>query len=169
MFENIASHTNFILSAVLLGTGATIIMDIWALLLKVVFNIPSLNYALVGRWLGYMPKGQFLHDNINTSSPIKGEAVIGWTAHYLIGVIFAAVLLLLMGLSWLESPDPIPALVTGVLTVVFPYLVMLPGFGMGVAASKVENAHVAQFKSLMAHTAFGVGLYTSAILANWIF
>jgi len=36
-----------------LGIGATIIMDIWLLILKI-FNIPTLNFALLGRWIGWI-------------------------------------------------------------------------------------------------------------------
>ena len=33
-----------------IGLGATLVMDIWALFLQRIFKIPSLNYCLVGRW-----------------------------------------------------------------------------------------------------------------------
>ena len=36
-------------------------MDAWALLLKHAFSIPLANYCLVGRWLGHMPEGTFVH------------------------------------------------------------------------------------------------------------
>ena len=38
--------------------GATLVMDVWALLLKRAFNIPSANYCLVGRWFRHMPEGK---------------------------------------------------------------------------------------------------------------
>lgn len=36
----------------ILGLGATAVMDLWAAFLKRMFGIASLNYGLVGRWLG---------------------------------------------------------------------------------------------------------------------
>ncbi len=39
------------LQAALIGIGATVIMDLWAWLQRRVFGIPSLNYALVARWV----------------------------------------------------------------------------------------------------------------------
>jgi len=169
MFENLPFITNLGLSALIIGIGATAIMDIWALFLKVAFNIPSLNYAFVGRWLGHLPKSQIVHQNIGTSPVIKGEMMIGWIAHYAIGVIFAAALLLIVGLAWSRSPHAIPALMTGIVTVGFPFLVMQPCFGMGVAASKLDDSHIAQFKSLLAHTVFGIGLYVSALIGKLVF
>jgi hypothetical protein len=50
------SHTSeFILHVVFIGVGATIVMDLWALLLRQ-FGIPSLNFAFVGRWIGWHPR-----------------------------------------------------------------------------------------------------------------
>lgn len=49
------------LRAVLIGAGATLVMDLWALLLKRLFGLPSLDYALVGRWLGHLPRGRLTH------------------------------------------------------------------------------------------------------------
>lgn len=169
MFEHLPYLANLATSALVIGIGATAVMDIWALFLKVVFHIPSLNYALVGRWLGHLTNGQIVHQNIGSSPVVKGEMMIGWIAHYVIGVIFAAALLLIVGLPWSRSPDIIPALMTGVITVGFPFLVMQPCFGMGVAASKLDNSHIAQFKSLLTHTVFGIGLYISALAGQFIF
>ena len=41
------------------GILATIFMDLFALGQKKLLGIASLNYCLVGRWLLYMPGGQF--------------------------------------------------------------------------------------------------------------
>ena len=37
-------HGRDILSAVVIGVGASLLMDLWNLLLKLAFGIPSLNY-----------------------------------------------------------------------------------------------------------------------------
>jgi hypothetical protein len=39
----------------LIGVMATIVMDLWALVVKHVLHLPATNWALVGRWLGHMP------------------------------------------------------------------------------------------------------------------
>ncbi|GAB6261159.1 DUF2938 domain-containing protein [Photobacterium sp. 53610] len=154
----------FIIHAVLLGIGATLVMDLWALFLKVCFNIPSLNYAMVGRWIGHLPKGQFTHPNIGKAAPVTGEAVIGWTAHYLIGIAFAFVLLWGWGLEWTASPTLLPALIVGIVTVAAPFFILQPGMGAGVAASKTPQPNTARFRSLLAHTSYGVGLYLTALV-----
>lgn len=154
----------FLIGVLAVGVGATLVMDLWALFLKYCFGIPSLNYQMVGRWLGHFPHGRFIHANIGQSSAIGGETILGWVAHYAIGIIFAAVLLLICGQAWLAHPTFLPAVIFGIVTVVSPFFLMQPGMGAGVAASKTPKPNVARIRSLMAHTAFGVGLYISAVI-----
>lgn len=158
--------TEFVARAVMIGVGATIVMDLWAILLKRTFSIPSLGYQVVGRWLASMPAGKFRHDNILKVAPMPGEAVIGWTAHYVIGVLFAALLLAIVGLGWARAPTFLPALLMGVVTVAAPFLVMQPGFGFGIAASKTPAPNTARMRSLITHTVFGIGLYLAAMLTK---
>ena len=46
-----------ILRVVAIGIGATAVMDLWLLLLKAL-GVPTLNFALLGRWVGHMPQGR---------------------------------------------------------------------------------------------------------------
>ena len=48
----------------LIGVGATLVMDIWAFIAEALFAIPQSNFAMVGRWIGHMPEGVFAHDSI---------------------------------------------------------------------------------------------------------
>ena len=141
-------------SSILIGIGATITMDIWALFLQRFLSITPLNYALVGRWLVYMSEGLVYHENINTAKPIKGELIIGWVAHYLTGIIFAAVLIMITGSNWLYEPSIISAISFGLLTVGFPFLIMQPCMGLGIAATKTSKPNLARSRSLLTHFIF---------------
>ncbi|MBD2795301.1 DUF2938 domain-containing protein [Xenorhabdus sp. 18] len=154
----------FIIYSILIGAGATVVMDLWAVFIKRCFGIPSLNYSMVGRWIGHIPKGKFIHTSILQAEPVKGETGMGWLAHYLIGIIFAGFLLLTYGLEWAQHPTFLPALITGIVTLVAPFFIMQPGMGMGIAASKTPAPNTARLRSLMAHTSYGVGLYLAALL-----
>ncbi len=149
--------------AVLVGAGATVVADLWAIVRQRVFGIAPPNYGLVGRWFGHMPRGQFVHEAIAKAAPVRGERIIGWTAHYLIGIAFAALLLWIWGIAWLQQPTLAPALIVGVATVAAPLLVLQPGMGAGIAASRTPHPAAARFQSLLMHTVFGFGLY----LAGW--
>ncbi len=139
-------------------------MDLWALFLRRIFGIPSLDYAWVGRWLLHFGHGRFVHANIAKAASISGEAIIGWSAHYVIGIAFAALLLALGGTGWAQHPTPLLALTVGLLTVVFPFFIMQPAFGFGIAASRTPKPAISRQRSLMAHLSFGIGLYLSALL-----
>lgn len=154
--------------AVAVGLGATLFMDLCAVLLNRLFNLPMPNMCLVGRWVRYMPEGTFKHASIAKAPPKSSECLVGWIAHYVIGAIFAVVLVLLVSAAWLQHPTILPALVFGVVTVAVPFLVMHPSFGMGVAASKTPNPSQARLRSLMNHGLFGLGLYLAALLSSAI-
>jgi len=155
---------DLIVNSIVLGVGATIVMDFWALMLKQLMGITPLNYALVGRWLYHIAKGIFRHNNIATAKPVTAELVVGWAAHYLIGVVFAASLIMLVGNEWISAPSVIPAIVFGILTVGFPFFIMQPSMGFGIAASKAPKPNVARLRSLLTHFIFGLGLYFSATI-----
>lgn len=153
----------FLMDALLLGIGATAFMDMVALLRKHLLGIPSLNYAMVGRWLGHMPSGTFIHNPIGKSRAVRGELALGWAAHYLIGAAFAVAFLTLTGPEWLARPTLIPALVFGVVTVLAPFLVLQPGMGAGVAARNTPQPDLARLRSLFAHFSFGLGLWIAGL------
>ena len=155
---------DFLVCALLIGAGATAVTDISAVALTWLLGVPPPNYGLVGRWLAYMARGRFRHDPIASSPPIRGERLIGWTAHYLIGVAFAAMLLAAWGLDWARHPTIVPALIVGIGSVAAPFLLMQPGMGAGIAASRTPRPAVARLRSLATHGIFGLGLYA----AGWV-
>ena len=157
-----------IISAILIGLGATLTFDLWALFLKRTFDIAPSNICLVGRWLRYMPEGTFAHANIMSAPRKSAECTVGWLAHYMIGVTFGIAFVALVGSSWLQYPTLIPAVLFGVVTVFAPFFIMQPSFGLGFAAAKTANPAQARLRSLMNHTAFGVGLYLFAVLVKWL-
>lgn len=158
----------FLCNAIVIGLGATLTFDLWALLLKHTFKITPSNICLVGRWLRYMSAGTFTHSNIGSAPQKSAECTVGWIAHYTIGITFATIFVVLAGDNWLQHPTLIPAIVFGVVTVLAPFFIMQPSCGLGFAASKTSNPGQARFRSLMNHIAFGVGLYLFAWLVNWL-
>ena len=146
---------NYLMCAVLTGAVATAVMDLWTLARLRLLGTPLSNYGLVGRWLAGMARGRFRHERIAASPAVPGEQMIGWTAHYLIGIAFAAVLLAI----WGSDPGIAPALIVGIGSVAAPFLVMQPGMGAGIAASRTPRPNAARLQSLVTHAIFGLGLY----------
>lgn len=149
--------------AMLLGIGATAVMDAWLLLLKRL-GVPTLNFAFIGRWVGHLVRGQIAHAAIAKAAPVRGELAWGWLTHYAVGAAFAGVLLSLQSAAWVHSPTLWPALAVGMGTVVAPLLVMQPAMGSGLAASRTPTPLKNCLRSLANHTVFGLGLYLSALV-----
>jgi len=159
---------SYILGAIAIGLGATLVMDLWNLFLKRTFGIPSLNYCLLGRWVRHMLEGTFRHASIAAAPQKPFECKVGWIAHYTIGAVFALVFVVLASGDWLERPTLLPALLFGIGTVVFPFFVMQPSLGLGIASSRTPNPTQARVKSLVTHTVFGVGLYVCALGVSYM-
>jgi hypothetical protein len=152
----------FALRALMIGAGATLLMDLWAILLRQ-FGVPSLNLALLGRWIGHLPGGHWMHTSIAAAAPVRGESWIGWCAHYSIGITFSALLLWMYGLEWARSPSLRPALLIGMITVAAPLLILQPAMGAGIASSKTMRPVFNCLKSLVTHIVFGLGMYLAAL------
>jgi Protein of unknown function (DUF2938) len=151
-------------SALFIGAGATLTTDLWAIARGRLFGVPAPDWGLVGRWLGHMARGRIRHERIATAEPVRGERVIGWTAHYLIGIAFAGGLLAICGLAWARQPTLAPALAFGIATVAAPFLLMQPGMGAGIAASRTPRPNSARLQSLVTHAVFGLGLYAAGLV-----
>lgn len=150
-----------IVRSMLIGAGATLVMDGWAALLRR-FGIPSLDFAMLGRWVGHLPRGRLVHESIARAAPVRGELALGWATHYAIGVSFAGLLLSIAGVEWARSPTLPPALLVGVVTVAAPLLVLQPALGAGIASRKTPAPLFNSVKSLATHVVFGLGLYLAA-------
>lgn len=157
-----------LICAIFMGLGATLTFDLWGLFLKHAFQITPSNICLVGRWLRYMPAGTFTHSNLGSAPRKSAECTVGWITHYLIGITFAIIFVEFTGNNWLQQPTLMPAIVFGVVTVLAPFSIMQPAFGLGFAAAKLSNPTPARLRTLMNHTAFGVGLYLFALIVNWL-
>lgn len=152
---------NHLASIVLIGIGATAATDFWALLRRRLLGTPFPNYGFVGRWIAHVSRGHLRHVSIAASPVVPAERLIGWSAHYLIGIGFAALLPAIWGAQWIRQPTLGPALLVGIITVSAPFLVMQPGMGAGIAASRTPRPGAARLQSLVTHAIFGLGLYLS--------
>ena len=63
--------------AAAVGIGATAVLDAWLALLKRL-GVQGLDFALIGRWVGHIPRGRWRHDAIGRAEPVTGEVALGW-------------------------------------------------------------------------------------------
>lgn len=153
-----------LLRGVVIGLGATILMDAWAILLVVIFGQSKPNWAPVGRWFWHLPKGTVFHEDIGKADAYRHELALGWAFHYAVGIVYGVFLALLAGLDWFAAPTFLPAWILGVLTVGTGWFLLQPGLGIGWAASRTPNPNRVRAMNLIAHTVFAAGLYGTALL-----
>lgn len=156
---------DFVQTAVVAGVVATLLLDIWQRLLQAVSGIPPTNWGLVGRWFGHMPRGRFMHAAIAEAAPVGNEAAIGWTAHYVIGVLYGFAYLGLVAVLPSGAPSLLNGFLFGATSVVVPWFVMQPALGLGIMGSKAPNPAVPRYTALAAHCIYGVALYAGASLS----
>lgn len=150
-------------AALVLGIGATAVMDVWGFARRPLLGVAPPNYCLVGRWFGHMPRGRFRHPAIAAAKALRGECLVGWVAHYLTGIAFAGLLVILSDPSWTDPPRFTTALAVGLGTLAAPFLLMQPGMGAGIASSKATKPWSARLHSLITHVVFACGLYVSGV------
>lgn len=152
---------------ILVGIGATGSIDCFTYLISLFGKTPR-GILFVGRWLAYMPKGQFMHHTIIESQSIVNELLIGQIAHYGIGIGFAFLLVKLYGKMWLKTPKLGPALTIAIITLVPPLFILQPALGFGIAFSNMPQQGLLILKTSFIHVIYGIGLYLTAIAINRI-
>jgi hypothetical protein len=146
---------------VLVGIGATAVMDAWLVVLSRL-GVPTGSFAMIGRWVGHMAHGRLAHVAIAKAPAVRNELGLGWLTHYAVGIAYAALLVAVMGVAWLEQPAFLSALGFGLATVAAPWFVMQPAMGLGFVASKTPAPSTNRLRSLANHAVFGAGLYLAA-------
>ena len=148
--------------AVVIGIGATVLMDLWAMVLHKAFGQPRPNWGPVGRWVWHLGDKVF-HDDIGEAEPYAHEMALGWAFHYFVGIVYGIFLVALAGTGWLAAPTFLPAFILGIVTVGAGWFLLAPGMGAGWAASKLPNPMLVRALNLVSHTVFALGLFSTAL------
>ncbi len=145
------------------GVVANIVTDIYEWLLEKSLG-KTRDWHLVGRWVADLGKGVFRHAAISEADAKPYELPLGWAFHYLVAIVFAQVYLQFLG-AVLETPPTLwNALTFGVVTVLAPWLILIPGLGGGFFASRTERPNFVRLASLSVHAVFGIGLYIGVLV-----
>jgi hypothetical protein len=71
---------DYLVYAILIGAGATVLVDLWAIVRRRAFDVAPPDYGLVGRWFAHLARGRVRHESIAASPAVQGERVVGWVA-----------------------------------------------------------------------------------------
>ncbi len=152
-----------LLAGVLMGLGGTIAMDLWAEILARGFGQTRPNWGNVGRWAAQVPKGKLFHHSIEDVPPVPGETGVGWALHYGVGILYGVIWAFLAGPGWLEAPGFVSVWLFALVTIAAGWFLLQPGMGLGWAASATPAPWKVRALGLVAHTVFGLGMYSVAL------
>jgi len=144
---------------VAMGVLATVVMDLWAIIVKHVLRLPTAHWNLVGRWFAYLPRGTFIHRPISASPPIRNELALGWVGHYVTGVVYGVAYLFIMQVVMHGDPTLFSAVIFGLATLVAPWCIMQPAMGAGFFARNTPTPGRTRAVNLSMHLVFGSSLY----------
>ncbi len=147
------------------GIIANITTDIYELMLERVLG-KMRDWHLVGRWMARIPSGTFILDRNDKAPPESGELLLGWGFHYIVGILFATIYLMGVHTILGQHPTFLSAVGFGVISVLAPWVILMPGLGVGVFATKAERPNFVRLMSLSVHIVFGMGLYLRATIAG---
>jgi hypothetical protein len=150
--------------SMIIGIGATVLMDIWAIIVAKATGGSLPNWAPVGRWFWHLGRGKVFHDDIGKAAPYEHELALGWIGHYAVGILYGILLVQIAGPGWLSQPTFLAAWIWAVVTVGAGWFLLQPGLGIGWAASKTPNPAKVRFLNIVSHTVFGFGLYATALI-----
>jgi hypothetical protein len=154
------TETNWILAGLAMGFGATLTIDLWAQLLHRCAGIGPTDWGLVGRWVAGLGRGRLRLTAVDIESPRQGERLLGWLTHYAVGIVYALMFLAMAQFLELEVSLP-SALLFGAVTVLAPWLILLPALGKGWFATATPRPGATRLLNLAAHLLFGAGLFYS--------
>src|SRR5262245_52316356 len=128
------SSESMIIGALISGVIATLIADVWVMLLVKLASIPRTNWGLVGRWVAGMRRGVFVHRRISDAPAVRGELTIGWLFHYAIGIAYGLLYAFWVRTMLGTGPTLVSALIFALVTLVAPWFIMQPALGLGFMA-----------------------------------
>ncbi|NVM66585.1 glucan phosphoethanolaminetransferase (alkaline phosphatase superfamily) [Mucilaginibacter sp. SG538B] len=143
---------NIMVKVVIAGIAGTFATDIWTFLLRL-FGVHSHGLLLVGLWVkSHLP-------SVLQGQLAGKELLIGWTAHYLLGISFAFLLIPMYGKKWFRQPTAFSALVLALVTFVISLFIIQPMLNFGIAFSKFRTQPVILLKVLAFHLIYSLGVY----------
>ncbi|MBN9492841.1 DUF2938 family protein [bacterium] len=143
-------------------------IDAWSLVLRHEFHVATLDYAMLGRWIGHFPRAA---SSKHASPPLhRSEAngpSVGWRTtrsawrsrppSSRCG-----------GFDWAGLPNIVPPLVVGFGSVLAPWLVMHPAFGAGICGRN-DPPPLGRPAPEPGHPhRYGLGLYVPAVAISLV-
>ncbi len=154
-----------LLNGIISGLFATILFDIYHYSLNFAYSIEKPKWNLLGRYfLGYK-ENKFIRTNLIDDEEIDNELLWGYFFHYLIGIIYG-VIFVILNFLFFEYPSIFIAYTFGFFTVLGGWCFLMPfAYNLGFFASKSDQRSNILVQNLIAHFVFGTGLFIGLYLS----
>ncbi|MBT7570293.1 MAG: DUF2938 family protein [Rhodospirillaceae bacterium] len=147
----------------IIAVSANIVTDLYEFALERLLG-KTRDWHLVGRWVANIFRGSVILDTNHDALAVPGELILGWVFHYIVAFLYVA--MYLVGTQFIlgEPPAMDTAIGFGIITVAAPWLILMPGLGLGVFAAKAAKPNFVRAASLSVHTVFGIGIYLGLVI-----
>lgn len=149
-------NLKFYLLTIVLGTIATLVMDIGNFVFFKLGFINQIDEIIIARLIIGWSKFQFIFENPSLLPNVENAQFKGTIFHYGIGIIFAYCFILILKLVKHEHNTMIIASIYGVLTSAISLCLLFPSLGLGFLGLKAGNQLL--ISSLINHFIYGIGL-----------
>ena len=153
------------MSMIVVGCLSVAVLDLWQRLAHRLGGLPPTNWAVVGRWLlMLLRQGVLFNTGLAQAPPLPRERLIGWVFHYLIGVVYVWIYVILWQPNWgLDNPLA-DGLLFGAASAVVPWLFFMPATGSGLFGSRTPRPVFVSFSALVVHAIFGMAIGVFSVL-----
>jgi len=155
---------NTLVAAVVAGVVGTIAMDLLNLLFARPGMILKIDVAMIGRMAAGWARGRFRYGHPAEMAPIANERLLGFVAHYAIGIGLAIPFVFFAEHLAGSLVQPIWALPYGIATTVASWFLVYPSMGLGMCGWRSPEGAKAITSPLANHTFYGVGLVAGFFL-----
>ena len=150
------------------GVAATMVMDILGSVSRRIGLTAGASGKWVGRWYLGMAHGQFWHTDISIVPEQPQETQAAMTGHYLIGIVLAIAYFVSVELLGIDQDNFLTAVGFGIATVIFPLFLVYPALGFGIMGLRCPLAMKPVITSFANHLFYGLGLWLSAVVIEWL-
>ena len=164
--ESLLKHCSIIIAKVLIiGIGATIIMDLWGIALALISH-SSYEWSTAGRMIGYLLRGEWLwHDGIMRAA-LPHENILGWITHYTIGILYALFYVIFCNDGFHQKADFLKSLSFAWFLMIFPLGMLAPITGNGFFNLETHTPLINLIHTFFSHSCFGIGLWACYTAVN---
>jgi hypothetical protein len=136
----------------------TLVMDTLNYLFARTGLVLKIDVRMIGRMtVGWM-RGRLRYDRPSQIEPHAYERLLGYLAHYAIGLILAAIFVLGWDQFMGGPPSPAWAIVYGFATTVISEFVVYPSMGLGICGRRSPDGIKAFLSPLANHLFYGLGM-----------